>query len=140
MPSNRMFRGAMLAATMLAAATFVFVQFSLSWNGTSAVADGQFPSKMLSWNGTSAVADGQFPSKMAHSFTTSNSTNKRSALVQSLRNHHTALQENADTIAINQRIDGIHIPHTGVQLSDISKTAIMVTNTELERSEVRGFS
>jgi len=122
MPVNRMFRGAMLAATMLAAATFVFVQFSLSWNGTS------------------AVADGQFPIKMAHSFTTSNSTNKRSALVQSLRNHHTALQENADTIAINQRIDGIHIPHTGVQLSDISKTAIMVTNTELERSEVRGFS
>lgn len=117
-----MFGGAMLAATMLAAATFVFAYFSLSWDGTS------------------AVADGQLPSKMTHGFTTSNSTNKRSALVQSLRNHHTALQENANTIAINQRIDGIHIPHTDVQLSDISKTAIMVTNTELERSGVRGFS
>ena len=120
MPANRMFGGAMLAATMLAAATFVFAYFSLSWDGTS------------------AVADGQLPSKMTHGFTTSNSTNKRSALVQSLRNHHTALQENANTIAINQRIDGIHIPHTDVQLSDISKTAIMVTNTELERSEVMG--
>ena len=51
-----MFGGAMLAATMLAAATFVFAHFSLSGDGTSAVADGQLTSKMV------------------HSFIASNST------------------------------------------------------------------
>jgi hypothetical protein len=120
MPANHMFRGVMLTATMLATSTFVFALFRFSGDGASVVAGGQLMSKMVHSFTASIQNEDQFDLQVH--------PDERSALLHSLRNYHMALQENANTIAINQRIDGIHLPDTAVQLPAVSKTVTMLTN------------